>query len=151
MIVMSTSIYYRGCCIFFKVPLKNVHMETNGCKIWALARRLWSQSKQGGHTCFDTGPRFLRSHPKDSLDPQTHRHLALYQVFIFCKEYLHPISMKTVIKARVHVLLQQKIITSVACGQAKGTEDLFWPRPLRGQCMGGPFWLSIYCVPIPRV
>ena len=40
---------------------------------------------KGGNTCCDTGPRFLRSQSKDSLDPHVHRPLALYLVFFVIK------------------------------------------------------------------
>ena len=96
--VIPTSIHYRGCCIFFKSTAQKccIHMETNGCDIWAFTRRLCSQFKQGGHTCYDTGPRFLRSQPKDSLDPHVHRPLTLLS-FLCYIEYLHHTSMETVI------------------------------------------------------
>ena len=43
-------------------------LPVKGCKIQAYARRSGPLSREGSlscHTCFDTGPQFSRSHPKD--------------------------------------------------------------------------------------
>ena len=45
--------------------------------------------KQGGQTCCDTRPRFLRSQPKDSLDPHVHRPLTLLSLWSQSKQGGH--------------------------------------------------------------
>ena len=43
-------------------------LSVKGCKIWSIARYLRPLVREGSlscHTCCDTGPRFLWSHPKE--------------------------------------------------------------------------------------
>ena len=135
MIVKSTSIYYRGCYIF----LCCIYIETNGCKIWAFAGRLWSQFKQDGHSCSDTGPRFLRSHPKHSLDPKAHRHLGVISSFLCYKQYLHPTSMKTVIKASGYFFITRKNNNISCLWISKGDWEPLLTRDSTGPVKeGGP-------------